>query len=224
MKSSAVPDSQNLPLDSERLLLLRKGRNLTLFTIAWNVIEGIIAISAGVVANSVALISFGVDSFVETSSAVAVSWRLSDEIKHQSSERAESIEKTASKITGTILLLLAIYIVIDAGRRFFGFGEPADKSVVGMVLTAISVVVMPIVARAKLKVAKAINSRSLRADAIETIACTWLSLATLIGLGLNAILGWAWADPLAALLVVPLVVKEGLEALRGEHCCGCSGE
>lgn len=208
----------------QRILLLRKGLKLTTLTIAWNVIEGLVAVGAGILANSVALISFGVDSFVETTSAIAVSWRLADEIKHQSSKRAESAEKIAARITGLILLLLAVYIVIDAGRRLLGFAQEADKSFIGMALTGLSVIVMPIVARAKLRVANAIQSKSLRADAIETIACTWLSVTTLIGLSLNALFAWAWADPLAALLIVPLIVKEGLEALKGERCCACPGE
>ena len=223
MKKSAVPDlSQND--DSERITMLHKGLRLTVFTVIWNVIEGLVAIGAGILANSVALISFGVDSFVETTSAIAVSWRLSDEIKHQSTERAKKTEKIASKITGAILLMLAVYIVLDAGRRLIGFGGEADKSFIGIALTALSVIIMPLVARAKLKVAESIKSASLRADAIETIACTWLSVATLIGLSLNAVLGWTWADPVAALLILPLVVKEGMEAIKGEHCCGCSGD
>lgn len=225
MKKPATPEAIiHDSLQADRMVLLRKGLNLTIFTVVWNIIEGLVAISAGALANSVALISFGVDSFVETSSAVAVSWRLADEIKHQSSERAESIEKTTAKITGVILLLLAVYIVVEAGRRLLGYGDVADKSFLGMAITGISFVVMPIVAKSKLKVANAINSRSLRADAIETIACTWLSLATLIGLSLNALFGWSWADPLSALLIVPLVVKEGMEAWKGEHCCGCVGD
>lgn len=225
MGKPAGPEiEEQIPLEVNRLDLLRKGLRLTIFTVAWNVVEGIVAITAGVLANSVALISFGVDSFVETASAAAVSWRLADEIKYQSPERAESLEKITAKITGVILLLLAVYIVMDAGRRLLGLGDEADKSFVGMALTALSVVVMPIVARAKLKVADSISSASLRADAIETIACTWLSVTTLVGLSLNALFGLAWADPLAALLVVPLVVKEGFEALRGERCCSCQGD
>jgi divalent metal cation (Fe/Co/Zn/Cd) transporter len=209
--------SASVPSETTRQNLIRKGLKLTVFTVVWNVIEGFVAIGAGILANSVALISFGVDSFVETTSAIAVSWRLADEIRHQSPERAELVEKIAAKITGVILLMLALYIVVDAGRRLLGFGDEADKSFIGMALTALSVIVMPIVARAKLKVADSIKSASLRADAIETIACTWLSVTTLIGLSVNALLGWAWADSLAALLIVPLVVKEGLEALKGEH-------
>ncbi|MBX9686285.1 MAG: cation transporter [Candidatus Obscuribacterales bacterium] len=225
MKKPAPPDVYAAELiEPERVFQLKKGLRLTIFTVCWNVIEGLVAITAGILANSVALISFGVDSFVETTSSVAVSWRLADEIKHQSPERAEAVEKITGRITGVILLLLAGYIVIDAGRHLIGFGEEADKSFIGIALTGLSVIVMPIVARAKLKVATSINSGSLRADAIETIACTWLSATTLLGLSLNALFSWTWADPLAALLIVPLVVKEGIEALKGEHCCGCEGK
>jgi cation diffusion facilitator family transporter len=224
MKNLADLENNPPTASSERRALVKKGLGLTIFTVAWNVVEGLIAITAGVLANSVALISFGIDSFVESSSAAVLSWRLSHELKNDSVESADKAEKWASKIAGTILLLLAVYIVIDAGRRLLGFGGEAEKSWLGIALTAVSVVIMPIVARAKLKVAAAINSRALRADAMETIACTWLSVSTLSGLGLNMFFGWTWADPLAALLIVPLVVKEGMEGLRGEQCTHCSSD
>lgn len=224
MKNLANLNESKPNTSSQRKELLKKGLGLTIFTVAWNVIEGLIAITAGVLANSVALISFGVDSFVESTSASVLTWRLSHELKNDSVESAEKAEKLASKIAGTILVLLAAYIVIDAGRRLFGFGGEAEKSWLGIALTAVSVVVMPIVAREKLKVAAAINSRALRADAMETITCTWLSVTTLAGLGLNAFFGWTWADPLAALIIVPLVIKEGLESLRGEECSHCADD
>jgi divalent metal cation (Fe/Co/Zn/Cd) transporter len=131
-------------------------------------------------------------------------------------ERAEVLERRAGRIAGTLLLGLAAYIVIDAGRRLVGFGEEARESMVGIVLTAVSLVVMPFLGWVKLRAATALRSGALRADAYETIACSWLSLTTLAGLVLNAAFGWWWADPLAALAVVPLVVREGLEGLRGE--------
>jgi cation diffusion facilitator family transporter len=224
MKNLAHPDQNTLDTINERRALIKKGLGLTIFTVAWNVIEGVIAITAGVLANSVALISFGIDSFVESTSAGVLSWRLSHELNNDSTESAERAEKLAAKIAGSILLLLAAYIVIDAGRRLFGFGGEAEKSWLGIGLTIISVVVMPFVARAKLKVAAAINSRALRADAMETLACTWLSIATLAGLGLNMAFGWTWADPVSALLIVPLVIKEGMEGLRGEACQSCHGD
>lgn len=201
---------------------LKEGLWLEAFTIGWNILEGIIAVSAGVVSNSVALISFGIDSFVETTSAGVLCWRLNSELKGTEPANAERIEKKASKIAGTLLLVLAAYIVIDAVRRLLGFGEHAEGSGIGLVLTGVSLVVMPLLAWRKLRAAEALGSKALRADAYETITCTWLSVTTFIGLGLNAWLGWSWADPVAALLVVPLVVREGLEGLRGGcNSCAC---
>lgn len=203
---------------------LKQGLWLEAFTIAWNILEGLIAVSAGVVSNSVALVSFGIDSFVETTSAGVLYWRLSSELNGTEPENAERVERKAGKIAGGLLLALAVYIVIDATRRLLGYGENAEGSGVGLVLTGVSLVVMPFLAWHKLKTADALNSKALKADAYETIACVWLSVATFIGLGLNAWLGWTWADPVAALFVVPLVVREGLEGWRGEECCQCAGD
>jgi len=205
----------------ERRQNLKKGLWLESFTIVWNVLEGLIAIGAGLMANSVALVGFGVDSFVETTSAAVLFWRLRGELHAKELAHAEEIERKAGKIAGSLLLVLAAYIVIDAVRRLLGFGEHAEGSGIGLILTGVSLVVMPVLAWQKLKVAKALGSKALKADAYETITCTWLSVTTFIGLGLNAWLGWSWADPVAALLVVPLVVREGLEGLRGE-CDSCS--
>ncbi len=203
----------------ERRKNLQRGVWLESFTIAWNVLEGLIAIGAGIMANSVALVSFGVDSFVETTSAAVLFWRLTGELQAKELKHAEEVERKAGRIAGLLLLVLAAYIVIDAIRRLLGYGENAESSGIGLVLTGVSLVVMPVLAWQKLKVAKALGSKALRADAYETITCIWLSVTTFIGLGLNAWLGWSWADPVAALLVVPLVVREGLEGLRGEECC-----
>lgn len=202
---------------TERAGLLRRAVWLTAVTIAWNTIEGIIAVSAGVTASSVALIGFGVDSFVETASAAVVGWRLRAELVGRlDDERAEALEHRAGRIAGALLFALAVYIVIDAGRRMLGFGAEAQESRLGMALTAVSLVVMPMLGWAKLRTAAALKSGALRADAYETIACSWLSLTTLAGLLLNAVFVWWWADPLAALAIVPLAVKEGLEGWRGE--------
>lgn len=208
----------------ERRRNLKQGLWLEAFTIGWNVIEGLVAIVAGIMANSVALVSFGIDSFVETTSAGVLFWRLKGELQSDDLTNAEEVERKAGRIAGGLLLLLAAYIVIDAGRRLFGFGTPAQESGPGMVLTAISFVVMPLLAWRKLKVAKDLNSRALRADAYETIACIWLSVSTFSGLALNAWLGWWWADPVAALLFVPIVVCEGLEGWLGEKCDHCDGD
>ena len=206
---------------NERKTLLLRGLRLEIFTLLWNVLEGIVAVAAGTVSGSVALIGFGVDSFVETASAAVVGWRLRAELRGGSAEAGERFEPVASRIAGTLLLVLSAYIVIDAGRRLLGFGGEARESLLGIALTSVSLVVMPFLGWAKLRTATALQSRALRADAYETIACAWLSLTTLVGLVLNALFGWWWADPLAALCLVPLIVREGLEGLRGEECaCG----
>ena len=202
----------------ERSQLLRRGELLEVATVAWNVIEGIIAVAAGVLASSVALVGFGIDSFVETASGTVVGWRLHAELSsHADEERAEAMERRAGRVAGVLLLGLAAYIIIDAGRRLLGYGAEARESVLGIVVTAISLVVMPLLGWAKLRTAGALRSGALRADAYETITCAWLSLTTLVGLVLNAALGWWWADPLAALAIVPLAVREGFEGWRGEH-------
>jgi len=200
-----------------RARLLRRGELLEAMTVAWNAIEGIIAVAAGLLASSVALIGFGVDSFVETASGAVVGWRLHSELSgHADEAGAEALERRAGRIAGALLLGLALYIIVDAGRRLLGFGAEARESRLGIVLTAISAVVMPLLGWAKLRTAAALRSGALRADAYETIACSWLSLTTLTGLILNATLGWWWADPLAALAIVPLAIREGLEGWRGE--------
>ncbi len=205
---------------SERRRLLRRGVALAALTVVWNVVEGVVAVAAGLLSSSVALLGFGIDSFVETASAVVVGRRLSVELRGESGEDAELSERRAARVAGGLLLLLAAYILVDAGRRLLGYGGEAEESRIGIALTAVSLVVMPLLGRAKLRTAAALGSGALRADAFETIACAWLSLTTLTGLALNAIAGWWWADPLAALALVPLIVREGLEGLRGETC-GC---
>lgn len=201
----------------DRAAFLRRGVLFEAASVGWNIVEGVIAVAAGVPASSVALIGFGIDSFVETASAAVVGWRLWAELAGDpDDERVERLERDAGRSAGALLLGLAVYIVIDAGRRLLGFGAEARESVVGIVLTAVSSVVMPLLGGAKLRTARALRSGAMRADAYETMACSWLSLTTLAGLGLNAAFGWWWADPLAALAIVPLVVREGLEGWRGE--------
>lgn len=204
-------------MPSMREDVLRRGVRLEVATLLWNAIEGVIAVSAGVIASSVALIGFGIDSFVETVSAVVVGWRLRAELAGAvDHESAEALERLAGRIAGALLLALAAYIVIDAGRRLAGFGTDARESTVGIAVTGISLVVMPLLGWAKLRTAATLGSPALRADAYETITCSWLSFTTLAGLLLNSVLGWSWADPLAALAIVPLAVREGLEGWRGE--------
>ena len=201
---------------TERANLVRRGFYLSVFTVSWNVIEGVIAIASGLVAGSVALVGFGFDSFIESASGVVVGWRFSYEMDGRSREKSEKAELWAARLTGALLLILALYLVIDSCRRLFGYGREPDPSRIGIVLTIISLIVMPFLARAKLKLAGQVESKALRTDAYETIACAWLSLTTLVGLILNAVFGWWWADPAAALVLVPLIVREGIESLSGE--------
>lgn len=206
---------------ADRETLVRRGFILCALTIAWNVVEGVVGIWAGIEADSIALFGFGVDSFVETASAAVVGWRLYYEMRGGAPAEAEKAERRAARIAGTLLLLLAAYILIDSVRILAGYGAEPGPSTLGIVLTAISLVLMPLLGRAKLDVARRIESRALRADGYESISCAWLSLAVLAGLVLNAAGGWWWADPAAALALIPLIVREGLEGWRGEACeCG----
>lgn len=209
-------------MTSDRATWLRRGRMLAALTVTYNALEGVIAVVAGLHADSVALLGFGVDSFVEVTSALVVAWRMHDELIHDgvhSADRFERVEKRTARITGVLLMLLAGYLVVEAGLALAGLRESPESSTVGMVLTAVSATLMPILARAKLRAASALDSKALRADAFETVACVWLSVTTLVGLALNASFDLWWADPAAALLLVPLIVREGLEAIRGEDCC-----
>ncbi len=198
---------------------LRLGVRLEAITVIWNTAEGIIAVAAGILAGSTALLAFGIDSFVETASGAIVGWRLLDEMRSRSEERVEQVEKLTSRIAGILLLALAVYIAVDSAVRLLGVSGRPMESLMGIAVTAVSLVVMPILGRAKLRCAAAIGSGALRTDAYETITCAWLSGTALLGLGANALLGWWWADPLAALALIPLIAREGWEGLSGggEH-------
>lgn len=196
----------------ERDGLVRRGRRLEYLTVGWNLLEAAVALGAGLVAGSAALVGFGFDSLVESTSGGALLWRL------RSDEDAERRERIALKLVGASFLLLAAYVAFDAGKSLVN-REPPDESYVGIVLAAVSLVVMPLLARAKRRVAAGLNSRALAADSRQTDICAYLSAILLGGLLLNAALGWWWADPIAALVMIPVIVKEGVEALRGETCC-----
>src|SRR6266704_3224953 len=196
-----------------RSTLLRRGVALEGVTVGYNALEGVIAIAAGLAAGSVALTGFGIDSVIEVTSGVVLWWRLRAELG--SRELGPAVEARAARWAGVLLLALAVYIMAESGRRLLT-GDRPRESVVGIVLMVLSLIVMPLLARAKLRVAASLGSRALRADAHETIVCAWLSATTLLGLGLNAVLGWWWADPVAALAMLPLIVREGIEAWRGE--------
>ena len=190
---------------------LRRGRHLEYLTLAWNSLEALIAIVAGVLAGSVALVGFGIDSVIECSSGAVLLWRLrSDE-----NERAEQI---ALRLVGVSFLALTAYILYEAATSLL-HREAPERSLVGIALAVASLIVMPLLARAKRRVARALNSSAMQADSRQTDICAYLSAILLAGLLLNALLGWWWADPVAALAMSPLIAWEGVEALRGKTCC-----
>jgi divalent metal cation (Fe/Co/Zn/Cd) transporter len=216
-----MPHAAESAAARERIRLVRHGLVLCQLTVAWNIVEGAVGITAGVLAGSVALTGFGIDSLVETASAAAVGWRMAAEMKNTSPASVEAVERRAARLAGSLLLLLAAYIAFDAMRLLLGYGAEPAPSMLGVVLTAVSLLLMPLLGRAKLAAARRLGSRALRADAYESISCAWLSLAVLGGLTLNSTMGWWWADPAAALTLIPLIIREGIEGLRGEACaCG----
>ena len=198
-----------------RVRAVRRGQWLTWTTLGYNSLEGLLSVGAGLLAGSVALIGFGVDSFIEvTASAVAI-WRLRvDADVH----RRAFAEHRAVRVIGLCFLALALYITVDAARSLIIRATPYE-SLLGIAIAAVSLVVMPLLARAKREVAKALASRAIRAEARQTDICMYLSAILLGGLGLNALFGWWWADPIAGLAMVPFIAWEGREALRGRTVC-----
>jgi divalent metal cation (Fe/Co/Zn/Cd) transporter len=188
----------------------RKALFLEYFTVGWNVLEGAIAITAGVFAGSIALVGFGLDSCIEVASGAVLIWRLRT---HGDEGEEETAEKRAILLVGVTFLALALYVTYESTKKLI-LREPPAESFVGILLAIVSLVVMPVLAWQKKKVATQIHSRALAADALETLACSYLSFTLLLGLGLNAALGWWWADPLAALAMVFFLVREGWEAIQ----------
>lgn len=200
---------------ASRAMLITRGRRLEYFTIGYNSLEGLIAVVAGIVAGSIALVGFGFDSIIEVTSGAVLLWRLHSDVDEVRRERVEAI---SLRIVGACFVVLAIYVTYDSVKSLIRREAP-EESLVGIVLAAVSLIVMPLLVRAKRRVARAINSGALMADSKQTELCTYLSAILLVGLLLNALVGWWWADPVAALVMVPIIVKEGIEALRGETCC-----
>ena len=199
--------------------LLRRGLRLEWLTVGWNVVEGLIAVTAALAAGSVALLGFGFDSFVESASGGILIWRLLAEKRTAADPQAiERLDHHARKLVAISLFALALYVALDASWSLWKAERPS-ASPVGIVLTIVSLLVMVWLARAKRRTAAALGSRALEADASQTTVCWWLSLITLAGVGLTAWLGWWWADPVAALGMTPLLVREGMEAWQGEECC-----
>jgi divalent metal cation (Fe/Co/Zn/Cd) transporter len=188
--------------------------NLLWLTIGWNVLEGTVAVASGVAAGSVALVGFGLDSFIEVTAAGVLIWRLS---LPEHDESAERRERTAHRVVGSTFLVLALYIAAQTVYTV-ATGEQPEASGIGLVLAAASLMVMPVLGLAKRANARRMGSRALVAESTETLVCSYLSFALFIGLGANAAFGWWWADIAAALAMVPWIVREGLEGVRGEAC------
>jgi divalent metal cation (Fe/Co/Zn/Cd) transporter len=194
-----------------REVLSRRIRFLVAATISYNVIEAIVAITAGTRASSSALIGFGLDSVIEVTSALAVAWQFAG-------RDPEAREKVALKVIAVSFFALAAFVTFDAVRSLLGVGE-AEHSTVGLVLAAVSLAVMPFLSYAQRRAGRELGSASAVADSKQTLLCTYLSGVLLVGLALNSLFGWSWADPIAALVIAGVALKEGREAWRGDNCC-----
>jgi len=198
-----------------RSALVRRSARLNLLTLGYNVVEAVVSVGAGLVAGSVALVGFGIDSGIEVTAGAAALLRLRAD---RDPERRERSERRTLRLIGVLFLLLAAYVAADSALALWQREAPA-RSLVGVVILALSVIVMPVLSRAKRKVAVALGSGALAAEATQTSLCAWLSAIALVGVGLNAALGWWWADPLAGLAMVPIITREGIEGVRGRSSC-----
>jgi divalent metal cation (Fe/Co/Zn/Cd) transporter len=215
-----VPDTplQLAAPPSRRAVLTRRVRLLVAATISYNVVEAVVAISAGAIASSTALIGFGLDSVIEVSSAAAVAWQFSA----RDHAVREARERTTLRIIAVSFFVLAAYVTVESVRALAGAAE-ADHSTVGIVLAAVSLAVMPGLSYAQRRTGRELGSATAVADSKQTLLCTYLSAVLLVGLVLNGLLGWTWADPLAALVIAGVAVKEGRAAWRGDVCCAVPG-
>ncbi|MGI5151940.1 cation transporter [Plantactinospora sp. CA-294935] len=199
------------PAPARRALLARRIRLLVAATITYNVVEAAVAITAGTLASSTALIGFGLDSVIEVSSAAAVAWQFAG-------RDPQSRERIALRIIAVSFFALAGYVTVESVRALLG-GAEAAHSTVGLGLAALSLAVMPLLSYAQRRAGRELGSRSAVADSKQTLLCTYLSAVLLLGLGLNSLFGWSWADPVAALVIAAVAVREGREAWRGDTCC-----
>jgi divalent metal cation (Fe/Co/Zn/Cd) transporter len=195
-------------------LLLTRARRLEYLTIAWNALEAAVALLAGILSGSIALVGFGLDSVIETSSAGILLWRFQS--RHDAGDR-ESRERRAQRLVGICFLLLAGYVALESGRALWNRAQP-EPSIPGVLIAIAAVIVMPFLARAKRRVAAQLGSVALHSDSRQADFCAWLSAILLAGLLLRIALGWWWADAAAALVMVPIIAREGVQGLRGRKC------
>jgi divalent metal cation (Fe/Co/Zn/Cd) transporter len=196
--------------DLDRAALVRRGIWLSYATIGYNSLEAIGSLIAGLLAGSVALVGFGVDSVIEVMASIAAQWRLRSDLDPV---RREGVELWTRRIVAVCFLALAVYVLADAASTLWKREAP-DRSLFGIVVLALSVIVMPVLARSKKRVARAMRSGALEAEAAQTSLCAYLSVIGLAGVALNALFGWWWADPVAALIMVPIIAAEGWEGVR----------
>ena len=198
----------------DRTALVQAGKRLQYFTIFWNSLEALVALISGLIAGSISLVGFGFDSVIEVTSGAAVLWRMHLDAPEQ---RARA-ERISLRIVGGCFIALAVYIVVDALKSLYGHEQPS-RSIPGMVLAVVSLVVMPVLSRSKRRVGRQLSSHAMQADATQTQFCTYLSAILLFGLTANWLLNWWWADSVAALVMVPLIAREGINGLRARACC-----
>jgi len=203
--------------DNARVTLVRRGLWLNYATLSYNIVEAVVSLLAGLLAGSVALVGFGFDSVIEVIASAAAQWRLRADL---AAERRERVEQTSHRVVGWCFLALGAYVAYESVESLWTRSRP-DRTVIGIAVLAASAIVMPLLARAKRRVAHALESRSLGSEAAQTSLCAYLSIIALAGLALNALFGWWWADPLAALAMVPIIVKEGLAGIRRRHPADC---
>ena len=196
-------------------IVVKRGKRLEYFTIAWNSLEGLVAVIAGAIAGSISLVGFGIDSFIEVISGATLLWRMSVDADEQN--RAWN-ERLSTRIVGVCFLALAVYVAYESVFDLIDRKAP-EHSLAGIMLACVSLVVMPILSRAKKRVGSELGSAAMRADAKQTDFCVYLSAILLAGLLLNAALGWWWADPLAGLVMTAIIAKEGVQSVKGEACC-----
>ncbi len=194
--------------------IAHRGKRLEYFTIAWNCLEGLVAVIAGALAGSISLVGFGIDSFIEVTSGATLLWRMAVDADEHSRERNERLSLW---IVGACFLLLSAYIAYESISDLIG-GKAPERSIPGIILACVSLVVMPILSRAKKDVGRKLGSAAMNADAKQTDFCVYLSGVLLAGLLLNAVLGWWWADPVAALIMVPIIAKEGVNGVKCKAC------
>ena len=204
---------------SDRVQLVKRGRRLEYFTILWNSLEAVAALISGLIAGSVALVSFGLDSFIEVASGAALLWRLQQDTDLV---RREKAERLTLRIVGFCFLLLSAYVAYESLSALVT-RQSAEKSPVGIAIAVASLVAMPLLSRAKRRISVGIGSAAMAADARQTDFCAYLSGILLGGLLLNALFGFWWADPAAGLIMVPVIVKEGIAGLQGKSCCDSCG-